>query len=208
MTNTMPSACKALSPPVAVMLLPRSTSKVLFAAPNNSDMPYNMTALANTPSKKYFMPASLLLMSRLRHAASMYAGIDKNSSATKMETRSRDDVIMTMPRMLESKRNQYSPCQYSSSSTCFVDNSTTTYPAMRNIAFITTLNSSTTYRPSNIERTDDSLKPSVSTGSIAPSKVKPVSDEIIHLRDSSRNKSASNTTHKPVARMISGASAW
>ncbi len=80
-------------------------------------MPYNMTAEANTPSRKYFMPASLLFASRLRHAASMYAGIERNSSATKTVMRSRDEAIMTIPITLVSKRNQYSPRQYSSSST-------------------------------------------------------------------------------------------
>ena len=104
MTNTMPSACSELRLPVAVMLLPKSTNSVLLAAPYNSDMPYNMTAEANTPRRKYLTPASLLLMSRLRHAASMYAGMDKNSSATKMDTRSREDEIMTMPKMLESSK--------------------------------------------------------------------------------------------------------
>ena len=50
-------------------------------------------------------PASLLLRSRLRHAAIMYAGIDKNSSATKTLTRSRDDAIITMPKMLREQQH-------------------------------------------------------------------------------------------------------
>ena len=40
-------------------------------------------------------PASLLFGSRLRHAANMYAGIERNSSATKILTRSRDEVIIS-----------------------------------------------------------------------------------------------------------------
>ncbi len=43
------------------------------------------------------MPASLLFSSRLRQAASMYAGIDSSSRATKMLTRSRAEAIITMP---------------------------------------------------------------------------------------------------------------
>ena len=43
------------------------------------------------------MPASLDLVSRLRQAAIMYAGMDSSSSAMKMEIRSRADAITTMP---------------------------------------------------------------------------------------------------------------
>ena len=50
------------------------------------------------------MPASLLFSSRLRHAASMYAGMESSSRATKMLTRSRLEAIITMPRTEDSRR--------------------------------------------------------------------------------------------------------
>ena len=43
------------------------------------------------------------------HIVGMYAGIDKNSSATKIEMRSRLDAIMTIPIRLDNIRNQNSP---------------------------------------------------------------------------------------------------
>ena len=110
-TNTTASACTAAKSPLRSIDLPMSTKRVELATPYNNDMPYSITAEANTPSKKYFTPASLLLRSRLRHAANMYAGIDKNSSATNTETRSREDAIMTMPSKLVRSKNQYSPRQ-------------------------------------------------------------------------------------------------
>ncbi len=88
-----------------------STNNVELATPYNNDIPYNITAEANTPSRKYLTPASLLLRSRFRHAANMYAGIDKNSNATNTDTKSRDDDIITMPNKLVRSRNQYSPRQ-------------------------------------------------------------------------------------------------
>lgn len=41
----------------------------------------------------------------------MNDGIDKNSSATNTDTRSRDDDIITMPSTLVSNKNQNSPRQ-------------------------------------------------------------------------------------------------
>ena len=107
----MASACTAPNVPSRSIDLPMSTSSVELATPYNNDMPYNITAEANTPSKKYFTPASLLFKSRLRQAANIYAGIERNSSATNTDTKSRAEAIITMPNKLESKRNQYSPRQ-------------------------------------------------------------------------------------------------
>ena len=90
---------------------------------------------------------------------------------------------------------------------CDDDNSTITYPANKNSAFTTRLNSSTTYRPSNIERTELSCTANVSTGTTAPSSEKPVSTDNNHLLRSVVNRSTSNTTVKPTAKTISGASA-
>ena len=100
MTNTTPITSMPPSLPLPVTTWPMAVSLVLPVAPYSRLIPYSITALANTPSKKYLTPASLLLRSRLRHAAIMYAGIDRNSRAMKTLIKSRADAIITMPKML------------------------------------------------------------------------------------------------------------
>ena len=68
-----------------------------------------MIADDSTPMMRYLIAASFDLLSCLRHAASTIVGIVIVSSATKMEMRSRDDAITSMPSTDVSIRTQNSP---------------------------------------------------------------------------------------------------